>query len=309
MRAPLLSSQSCYHFEPLLESPEMARPFESTVFDAWLGSLAELGAAEMLDALLLKLGELARVRLEVSRRLAVVMRLLPVVQDLADELPGESAGEPGPQGAHAPSLDPEQPPGAEQALGPEQRLWCQAFVNLQRTLEDLDSARGVQARDRDWARLWLLGAALRCLSRQVELELGGRGTPPPGTWQRAHDLHAYYSGRVAAAPRLADLAGRAGGELDVPTAYKRLLVLGLLGQYGPRERRLDPETGHPLAAVMDWAQRSKLQDPAVYFGVLRTYLVEVSRDAPPHLVPGALGSVERAWVLRPPKELLAVLQG
>jgi hypothetical protein len=275
----------------------MAKVFEPPAFDAWLAYLAGRGAAGMLVNLVLKLEELGRVRLEVSRRLAVVLRLLPVVEDLADELPREPTGGPAPQGADAPPLSLEQ------------RLWCQSFVNLQRTLEDLDSARGAQVRDRDWARLWLLGALLHCLGRQLELSLGGREPLPPGTWQRAHDLYAYYSARVAAAPRLGDLAGRTGWELDIPTAYKRLLVLGVLGQYGPRELLLDPGTGHPPAFVADWARRSKLQEPGVYFGVLGTLLVEISSDRPPHRVPGALGSVERAWVLRPPKELLAVLGG
>ena len=183
------------------------------------------------------------------------------------------------------------------------------YSNLQRALNDLDRARGSAVRDRNWARLWLLEAMLHCLGRQLELGLG-RGWPlPPGTWQRAHDLYAYFMGRVAEAPRLEDLAQRPEVGLDVQTAYKRLLVLGVLGQQGPKRRLLDPGTGRPPEVLADWARRSKLQDPSIYFGVLGTYLVDISRDEPPRLVPGALGLVGRAWVLRPDKELLAALGG
>jgi hypothetical protein len=249
----------------------------------------------MLVNLLLKLQELGQVRLSVPRRLEVNLRLLPVVKELADELPKLPSRQHGRQGAEPLTL--------------EQRLWCQAFTNLQRTLRDLDSAHSAQVRDRDWARLWLLDGLLHCLGRQLELSLGGRGALPEGTWQSAHDLYVYYSGRVAEAPRLKDLAERTGAGLDTATAYKRLLVLSLLGQQGPPDLLLDPETGRAPEVVVDWARGSKLQDPSLYFGVLGTFLVDISRDEPPRRVPGALGSVEHAWVLRVPGDLLTLLGG
>lgn len=295
MRAPRMSNQACYALQTPVESPAGARAFEPQAFDPWLTSLAGRGAAGMLVNLVLKLQELGRVSLSVPCRLEVNLRLLPVVKDLADELPKPPFGRHGPQGSEPLTL--------------EQRLWCQVFSNLQRTLRDLDSAHGAEVHDRDWARLWLLEGLLHCLGRQLELSLGGRGSLPPGTWQSAHDLSAYYSGRVAEAPRLRDLAERTGGEFDITTAYKRLLVLSLLDQQGPPDLLVDPETGQVPEVVGDWAQRSKLQEPSLYFGVLGTYLVEISRDEPPRRVPGALGSVERAWVLRVPRDLLTLLGG
>lgn len=81
----------------------------------------------MLVNLVLKLEELGRVRLEVSRRLAVNFRLLPVAEDLADELPKPSFGRQDRKWTQVGSL----------TLG--QRLWCRIFTNLQQTLLDLGS--------------------------------------------------------------------------------------------------------------------------------------------------------------------------
>jgi hypothetical protein len=301
MAVPAASSPTCYAREPQSESTGTTRAFDPDIFESWLADLSGRGAPGMLVSLVLKLEQLGRGALEVRRRLEVNLRLLPVVKNLADDLP-----KPRPDQQDLGATE-SGPPTLTLTL--EQRLWCQMFSNLQRALNDLDSGRGSAVRDRDWARLWLLEALLHCLGRQLELGLGPGWTLPSGTWQRAHDLYAYYLGRVAEAPRLADLAQRSEVGLDVQTAYKRLLVLGLLGKQGPERSLLDPETGRPSEVLADWARRSLLQDPSLYFGVLGTYLVESSRDEPPRRVPGALGIVDRAWVLRPAKELLAALGG
>ncbi len=299
MPVPATSTQNCYEREPQSESTGTTRTFDPETFESWLADLSERGAPGMLVSLVLKLEQLRRGALDVRRRLDVNLRLLPVVKNLAEDLP-----KPGPD-----QLDLRVKESGPPTLTLEQRLWCQMFSNLQRALDDLDSARGSAVRDRDWARLWLLEALLHCLGRQLELGLG-RGWPlPSGTWQRAHDLYAYFLARVAEIPKFADPAEWTEAGLDVQTAYKRLLVLGLLGQRGPERPLVDPETGRPPEVLVDWARRSKLQDPSLYFGVLGTYLVETSRDEPPRRVPGALGIVDRAWVLRPAKELLAALGG
>ena len=137
-----------------------------------------------------------------------------------------------------------------------------------------------------------------CLGRQIELgALWGKPWPAQ-TWQELHDLYAYCRGRLGSNDRL-----NPEGGFDLETVYKRLLLMGLIADQGAKVL-LAPERAGQFAA---WVEGTQLNDPGSYFGVLGTFIVESSRDAPPRRVPGALGAVNRAWVLAVSPDLLAAL--
>jgi hypothetical protein len=190
-------------------------------------------------------------------------------------------------------------------LSLEQRLWCLVFRVLAQTLEAVDGPAGGDLRDRDLVRLWLVTGQFEALGRLMELARGGAHALPPGSWQQAHDLYVYHLGRVHGTPD-GHLLEALNPSLPPPeVAYRRLLLFALIIAAG----RQDLIDGSPWApALLDWARESELLDPGSYFGVLGTYLVELSADAPPRHVPGALGEVSRSLVLELPDDLLARLR-
>jgi len=279
---------NCYQLASPSESAHADREFDSPAFDAWLERLSGQGLCQMLVSLLLKLERLAQAPVESPRALVILRQLAIVLRDVADDLPK----------GRLPPPDPAAP------LCLEQRLCCVMFRNLKRTLERLDrSARGVLVNP-DAERAWLVGEMFDWLGRQIELGVLRGNTWPPHTWQELHDLFFYVSNRMAAArPGMAQAAGAHAGD-DPQTAYKRLLILGLCAEHGGAAL-LGLDQAQRLA---DWARASTLEDPGLYFGYLGTYLVEVSRDTPPRRLAGALGSANRAWVLRLPADLLAIIK-
>jgi hypothetical protein len=94
-------------------------------------------------------------------------------------------------------------------------------------------------------------------------------------------------------------------DLDPETAYKRLLLFGVIAGEGGLSTLGIHTTRDPRLAA--WAKGAALQDPGSYFGVMGAYVVEASKDRPPTLEPGALGAVARAWVLSLPAELQRLL--
>jgi hypothetical protein len=281
--------ETCYEPLPAPDDPA-AREFAPELFERWVALVAERGAGGMLTALVLKLERLARTRLDLRSRLWVLMRLLPAVHDLADGLPAPSAR------AHG--------AGDPQGLSLEQRLWCLVYRILAQMLEWVDGPDGGDLRDRDLVRLWLVSGLFEALGRLMDL---GRGVgTPPGSWQQAHDLYVYYLGRVQGSSEgllpdgqlLQALDPRA---LPPDAAYRRLLIYAMIRAAG-RQDLIGLGLRDPALAA--WAGEAELHDPGSYFGVLGTYLVELSADAPPRRVPGALGEVSRSLVLEPPADLL-----
>ncbi|WP_295580734.1 hypothetical protein [uncultured Lamprocystis sp.] len=279
---------NCYQVAPPPEHAQSHREFDSPVFAAWVKRLSGQGLCQMLVSLLLKLERLAQAPVEGPRALAILQQLAIVLRDVADDLPK----------GRLPPTD------STALLSLEQRLCCVMFKNLKLTLERLDrSARGMLLNP-DAERAWLVGEMFDWLGRQIELGVLRGSTWPPHTWQELHDLFFYFSNRMKAArPQMAQAVGPHSFD-DPQTAYKRLLILGLYA-----EQRSDTLLGPDQAQRLDdWARASTLEDPGLYFGYLGTYLVEVSRDTPPRLVTGALGSANRAWVLRLPTDLLAIIE-
>ncbi len=279
---------NCYQLASPSAHPHADREFDSPGFDAWLERLSGQGLCQMLVSLLLKLERLAQAAVEGPRALLILRQLAMVLRDVADDLPKGRL----------------PPPDSAAPLSLEQHLCCVVFRNLKLTLERLDrSARGALVNP-DAERAWLVGEMFDWLGRQIELGVLRGKTWPPHTWQELHDLFFYVSNRMSAAPPpLAQAAGTQSFD-DPQTAYKRLLILGLCAEQGG-DTLLGPDQAERLA---DWARASTLADPGFYFGYLGTYIVEVSRDTPPRLLAGALGSANRAWVLRLPADLLAIIE-
>jgi hypothetical protein len=277
---------NCYQPDPEISSARLRREFESPAFDAWLERLTDRGLFQILIALMLKMERLVRAPLDGARRQAVMQRLVAVARDVADDLPRGSG--------HASAGQ-----GQDQPLSLEQRLICLTFKNLKRTLEILDRSGGGGISQRDAARRWVLQELFTCLGRQIELgALWGRPWPPQ-TWQELHDLYAYCRARLGPPGE----RQQPDGGFDPETSYKRLLLMGLIAGQGATALLAPERTGRFAA----WVDETELNDPTSYFGVLGAFLVECSRDVPPHRVSGALGPVERAWVLEAPAELVAEL--
>jgi hypothetical protein len=281
---------SCYQSdlepEPEADSEALRQEFDAPAFEDWLERLSDRAFLQILIALILKMKRLVRAPLVGARREVVMRRLVAVVRDVADELPREVRPRPAAASAQ------------DRSLSLEQRLICLLFRNLKRTLEVLDRSGGGAISQRDDARLWVIQELFTCLGRQVELGALWSRPWPGQTWQELHDLYAYCRGRLSAADRL-----HPEGGFDPETAYKRLLLMGLIADQRATVL-LAPERAGRFAA---WVDETELSDPGSYFGVLGTYIVESSRDTPPRRVPGALGAVARAWVLAVPPDLLSAL--
>ncbi len=277
---------SCYQPDPEINSERLCREFEPPAFDDWLARLTDRGLFQILTALILKMERLVRAPLDGVRRQAIMRRLVAVARDVADDLPRGA-----PNGVAAATSDG--------PLSLEQRLICVTFKNLKRTLEVLDRSGGGGISQRDSARRWVLQELFTCLGRQIELgALWGRPWPFQ-TWQELHDLHAYCRARLGGATDRPD----PDSGFDAETAYKRLLLMGLIADQQAAVLLAPEQTGRFAA----WVEETELNDPSSYFGVLGAFLVECSRDVPPRRVSGALGSVPRAWVLEPPAELVSKL--
>lgn len=290
-----ISEQTCYESGHESDTPGYQREFQSGIFEEWLDQLAIHGAGGMLMSLMLKLERFGKVQLEAPRCLGVMHRLMPVIRDLSDDLPKLHALTDGPVRA------------GSSAFCLEQRLWCLTYRCLKRTLVGLDSSRRSVIRDRNRVRLWLLDSMFYALGRHLELSVLWGWPLPVNTWQEIHDLYAYFEGRLRDVSGFHEHVVQAEDEFDAQTAYKRLLLVGLLADQGASSLLVRANANAQTDALSDWAREADLQDPSSYFGVIGTYLVEISRDKPPRLIPGALGSVSRAWVLQLPGELMAAL--
>jgi hypothetical protein len=282
-----LTLETCYEPLPAPEDRAAVRELEPDLFERWAGLVAERGPGGMLTSLVLKLTRLAQAPLDLRLRLQVLLRLLPVIGDLADALPPPRVADP-------------QARGQEEPLSLEQRLWCLVYRVLAQTLEWVDGPAGGELRDRDLVRLWLVTGQFEALGRLMELAQGGAHAIPPGSWQQAHDLYVYHLARVHGIPDGHLLEALNPSLLPPEVAYRRLLLFAVIIAAG-RQELIDGSLRAP--ALVGWARESGLHDPGSYFGALGTYLVELSADGPPRHVPGPLGEVNRSLVLELPDDL------
>lgn len=282
--------------QPVPDRERWSREFASPAFEVWLERLSTQGYCQLLVALILKLERMAQAPLDGSRRVAILREAMTLIHDVADDLPRN----PGPQ---------KRVEGVAGPLSLAQRLGAATYENLKLTLEALDHGGGAVVGERDRGRLWVVGEMYAWLGHQIEIGADRGLAWPQHTWQELHDLFSYSTNRLGrAGPDSAALwgavqPGTAAGAGDPETVYKRLLMIGLCAEQ-EAGALLAPSAAEPFSA---WVRAAQLDDPAAYFGVLGTYLVEASSDTPPRLVPGALGPVSRARVLRLPPAFLAAL--
>lgn len=269
------------------------REFSEPVFDAWLQRICGQCYCAVLVGVAGRLRRLLRVPLPSARRLAIMRVLVPLVEDLADDLPVELPQAHGKARAGTGTL--------------VQRLTRLAFRNLKHTLESLDHAGAGLVGDHADGRIWLVARMFRSLGRQIELGAQRGVSWPPNTWQELHDLSAYSNNRLYANRAAPEAPVRADGAVEQPfdpqTAYKRLLLIGLctVEDAGPLWLSIGADRFEA------WVRASELRDATAFTGVIGACLVDQSGDQPPRRVPGALGEASGFRALVLPPDFLAAL--
>ncbi len=288
---PAVDAWRCWEFSP-------------QVFDAWFKRLCDQGYCALLVGLLLKLERLLSAPLDGPRRLAVMGALVPLVGDLADDLPTApppAAVATGPAAQVKPTVAHEP-----RAAGPTliQRLDSLSYRNLALTLQTLDQGGAALLGEHGTDRRWVVMRMFELLSRQIELGARWGRTWPPNTWQELHDLFAYCNNRLSGgritpgdAPGAADPSQP---QFDAQAAYKRLLLIGLCAEEGVGALW----QSNPEGRFERWIQTSELRDASAYVGVLGACLVDQFVDAPARFVAGVLGESAGARVLKLPEDFL-----
>lgn len=256
-----------------------------------IASLAGRRLRELVPALLIELDRLAALDLAPDHRLELLVRLKTLTRGVIAQLPKTSPAQPG-ASIGAPILTLEQ------------RLLAMMVANLHRLLRDLDRPRYLHVAAWQGGRHWARANLMAFLGRQIQYAVSARRRPPDGVWQDLHDLFVYLMERGDLRIARPGPRGKALGESQFETAYKRLLLLGLVARLLPA-----PRLGRSLQGQLArWALDSWLIDPEKLIGRDGLILVEVARDAPPRLEPGTLDDPFRGWVLSPPRAFLDYLE-
>jgi hypothetical protein len=192
------------------------------------------------------------------------------------------------------------PGAASGGLSLEQRLYSAMVRNCGRLLHDMDRDRSGYGEALERSRHWAIRNSFRFIGRQV-LYAVRHGRPwPKGLWQELHDLYVYL---VVRGQRGEICAPSRGWDFDSEQAYKRLLVVGLVGDLLDR-RGIDATM---LAQLGPIADRCRLVEPDVRIGEHGLTLVEVSCDRPTRVKPTRLEDSFRGWVLEAPADLEILL--
>lgn len=247
----------------------------------WLERLRPSDLQAMLPQVLLTLDQIREQAMEPERRLAMLRALKDQVESIHAAMPGPArarrVGEAGPEPARTLTL--------EQRLT---RSWC---TNLRGLLTDLGQPRYEgQARFAVY-REWTLRQLLKGLSEAIERAVRAEQPPASGIWRCLHDLFLYLDGR---------------DELDGPTIpmqyrfrpgtdYKRLLLVGALGEYADTARILR-EIGPKLR---EWGSASELRRDVRVVGESHLLRVDLEADAPPRRPRPGEEQPYRGWVLVP----------
>ena len=182
----------------------------------------------------------------------------------------------------------------EQRLG---RSWCN---NLQRLHVEMGQPRyqgnARFAVYREWTLRQLIGGYSRVIEGAVLSELPA----PGGVWRSLHELFVYLEGR----DELAGPAIPVYQRLSAGAAYKRLLLVGGLGEY-LRADRIYREVGPSLC---DWAVASELIRLPGCDGDTRYLRVDVGADMPPCRYRSESSAAASLWALKPPREFLDATQ-
>jgi hypothetical protein len=181
----------------------------------------------------------------------------------------------------------------------EQRLtrsWCNS---LQRLLVDLGQPRyGRDARCAVY-REWTLRQLLKGFDHAIEYAVRAEQPAPGGTWRALHELFAYLEGRD-------EVQGSAalGRRFDPGAEYRRLLLLGLIGECADTARVLR-EIGGKLHS---WGESSALRRGECVVGETQLLRVDLDRDGPPRRHCAGVEEPYRGWLLEPPRAFCDYLE-
>lgn len=255
----------------------------------WQERLGPDDAQIMLPHLLLSLDRIRDQAMPPERRLAMLRSLKDQVETIQKV-------------QRAADLSPVQgwPMPVVNGLTLEQRLgrsWCN---NLQRLLTELGQPRYQGNARFAVYREWTLRQLTRGFSRVIESAVRADRPAPGGIWRSLHELFLHLEGR---------------DELDGPAIpvyqrlrpgedYKRLLLIGSLGEYYKADR-IYREIGPSLR---DWAAESELARIQCGLGDTRVVRVDVGADLPPYRYRPQACEPSNAWVLRPPRAFCEALE-
>lgn len=247
----------------------------------WLERLRPSDLQAMLPQILLTLDQIRDQAMAPERRLAMLRALKDQVESIHAALPAPRPralqGEDG--------LEPIRTLTLEQRLT---RSWCN---NLQRLLTDLGQPRYEgQARFAVY-REWTLRQLLKGLSEAIERAVRAEQAPASGTWRCLHELYLYLEGRdeLNGPPTPGQHRFHPGND------YKRLLLLGALGEYANTTRILR-EIGSKLR---EWAPVSDLRKDVRVVGDNRMLRLDLGGDTPPRRTQPGDEQPYRGWVLEP----------
>jgi hypothetical protein len=247
----------------------------------WLERLRPSDLHAMLPQVVLRLDQIRDQAMEPERRLAMLRALKDQVESIYCAL----------SSARPPRVAKADGPERDRTLTLEQRLtrsWC---TNLQGLLTDLSQPRyRGQARFAIY-REWTLRQLLKGMAEAIERAVREERPAAPGTWRALHGLFVFLEGRD-------ELSGP-----DIPmryrfhpgTEYKRLLLIGALGEY-PNAARILRETGPKLR---EWGAASELRRDLRANVESHLLRLDLSADLPPQRTQRWDEQPYREWVLEP----------
>jgi hypothetical protein len=236
--------------------------------------------------LIVELEYLARIKSPPNKRIALLKVLEPRVLKTGEGLPSFVALARQSQGNGT----------GRQSLA--QRLYRLLSKNLKMTLEDFDCSPLVFADAAGDQRSWLVRSLFRLFGREVEYSVQCNRAWPPSMWREIHDLYLYLSSRRDIDFDTDDTIP--GGAFDPEQEYKRLLLLGLVKEFGCP---MDPSST-PHRSLRVWARESLLHEPRVFAGTFNLCVVDIFCDEPPRQHAAALDPGFSGWVLEPAQGFL-----
>ncbi|WP_295392938.1 hypothetical protein [uncultured Thiodictyon sp.] len=233
----------------------------------------------MMPRVLLALEQIRDRAVEAERRLAMLRALKDQVEAIQSARPRRAV-----------DRDGFGPPRALSLEESVHRSWC---GNLQRLLIDLGHPRSAgQARFAIY-REWVLRQLLKDLGRAADAAVRAGQAATPGTWRSLHDLFLYLDGR----DEVAGPAPAGPTRFNPGNEYKRLLLLGALGEYRDLEQILPVI----VPRLREWAGLSVLKRDVCVVGEAAWLRLDLTADGPArHARPGDAQPYQ-GWVLEPAK--------
>lgn len=183
--------------------------------------------------------------------------------------------------------------GQAAGISVEQRIYGLMVKNLKLALIDLDRSEVAFSRGASEDLWWLVRHLFLFLGRSIEYSVRADRPWVPGIWSELHDIFFYLVTR-----RDVSVGGESASNdltFDSETEYKRLLLLGLIGQLVAAADR----TPQLLRLLTIWAKETRLKGLATYDGALNVYVVEVAKDMPASKCSGDIEYGFNGWVLEP----------